>query len=81
MAADVIRDVNKMKDKDGISYARKSMIMTGLALNLEGVWAESQLSDQLQTIIAKYRANFDGTPVDPADIETESESEDDEVNN
>lgn len=56
------------------------MIATGIDLNLHGVWAESQLSDQLQAIIENYRASFDRTPVDPADIEAESKSEGDEGN-
>lgn len=37
LAAKVVKDMNHMKDKNGISYARKSMIMTGLSLNIDGV--------------------------------------------
>lgn len=42
------------------------MIMTTLARNLDTLWAESQLNDQLQQIFSKYCKHFDGTSVDPA---------------
>lgn len=50
------------------------MIMTELPHNLNGVWAESHLSHQLQQIVARYRTHLDGSPVDRADLETESKS-------
>lgn len=46
-----------------------------LALNLNGLWEESQLTNQLQQIIAKHRNHLNGEPVDNADVDTESESE------
>lgn len=60
-----------MKDKNGLNYARKSMIRTGLALNTNGQWEEAQLSQDLQSIVAKYRVHFDGTPV-TSDLETDT---------
>jgi hypothetical protein len=37
LAAESVREVNKMRDKNGITYARKSMIRCGLSLDLNGV--------------------------------------------
>jgi len=51
------------------------MIQTGMALNLNGIWEESQLTDQLQQIIAKHRNHFNGEPVNGADVQTETESD------
>ncbi len=58
MAADVIREVNMVRDKDGVSFARKA------------VWASkmeygkiSQLKPELQGIIRENRSHFDGEPV------------------
>ena len=59
MAADAVRDVNAMRDKDGLSYARKDMIMCGMALNTNGLWEVSQLKPSLQNIVRKNRAIFD----------------------
>lgn len=76
LAASCVRDVNEQRDRNGLSYARKAMIRTGMSLNVNGLWQESQLADDLQHIIARNRPYFDGTLTLPApDIETESESE------
>lgn len=76
MTANAIREVNRMKDKSGISFARRSMIMTGMSLNINGKWEESQLTEQLQLIIAKYRSHFNGELVDPDDGEGQDTDED-----
>lgn len=60
MAAGAVDDVNKQKDNEGISYARKAMLLYGMALNTEGVWKEEQLSLQLQGLVAQYRGHFEG---------------------
>lgn len=73
LAADVTKEVNQMKDRNGISYARKAMMMTGLSLGMDGRWSESQLSDQIQRIIAKHRNHFDG------DVVTLEDGNDDSV--
>jgi len=52
--------VNRQRDENGISYARKAMIMCGLALNTNGNWEIEQLTPALQTIIRKHRHHFDG---------------------
>lgn len=51
------------------------MIITGMSLGLNGIWSESQLTQDLQTIIAKYRMHFDGQQICTADVEAESEGE------
>lgn len=75
LAADSVKEVNNQKDSSGISYARKAMVMTGLSLGLNGAWSESQLTSDLQAIIAQHRNHFDGQPVSAADVETESDDE------
>lgn len=75
LAAESVREVNKQLDDNGMNYARKAMIRCGLSLKPDGTWYETQLSPELQQIIAKHRIHFDGQPVDPADVETETESE------
>lgn len=72
LAAESVRAVNLMKDKNGVSYARKAMIRCGLGLDLDGEWQESQLFPELQMIINNHRAHFDGTPV-PEDEEVVEE--------
>ena len=63
LAAESVRAVNLMKDKNGVSYARKAMIRCGLGLDLNGKWKESQLFPEMQMIINNHRAHFDGTTV------------------
>lgn len=67
LAADVARSVFQQRDSDGVLFTRKAMIRCGMALNLNGVWEERQLSPELQNIIKKYRENFNGTPVGTCD--------------
>ena len=55
--------MNAQRDSEGLTYARKAMIMTGIALNTNGRWEESQLTPQLQAIIQKYRPHFEGESV------------------
>lgn len=63
LAADSVREVNEMRDRNGLTYARKSMIQCGLALNTNGRWEVSQLRSELQAIIRKYLNHFDGEEV------------------
>jgi hypothetical protein len=58
LAADAVRDVNLMRDENGLTYSRKAMIRCGLALDVTGVWHEKQLSRELQLIISKHRKYF-----------------------
>ena len=37
LAADAVRDVNRQRDADGLTDGRKAMILTGMALNTNGV--------------------------------------------
>ena len=59
MVANSVRDDNAMRDNNGLSYARKAMIMCGMALNTNGLWEVSQLKPSLQNIVRKHRAIFD----------------------
>lgn len=45
------------------------MIRTGMGRNINGVWEEEQLSQELQVIKANNRDHFDGLPV-PNDLDT-----------
>lgn len=59
LAADSVRDFNSVSDKYGLSYARKAMIRTGMSLNLNRKWEESQVSLVLLAIIAKHRNHYE----------------------
>jgi hypothetical protein len=61
LAAESVREVNKLRDKNRITYARKSMIRCGLSLDLKGVWCVKQLFPELQRIVKEYPSHFDGT--------------------
>lgn len=56
------------------------MIRTGMPLNMNCLWEESQLSDKLQIIVGRHRNNFDAEKVITcaAGIETDSDSEEEE---
>ena len=69
LAATVVRDVNKMRDDNGISYARKAMLRCGLSLDISGEWRVEQLFLQLQDIIRRHREHFDGKSVEENEIE------------
>lgn len=76
LAADAVREVNGQRDKNGVQYARKAMMMCGMSLNLNGLWEESQLTEDLQAIVAKHRNHFDGEPVIVDDaVESDSDVE------
>lgn len=51
-----IWQVSLRRDKEGITYARKAMILTGMALNFDGLREVKQLTPKLQTGFARYRA-------------------------
>jgi hypothetical protein len=65
LAAASVSRVNEMRDRSGLTYARKAMIRTGLSLNLNGLWEGAQLFPRLQEIIKKYPNHYAGTPVPP----------------
>ncbi|OAE29561.1 hypothetical protein AXG93_702s1140 [Marchantia polymorpha subsp. ruderalis] len=51
LAASSVRAVNLMRDRNGVSYARKAMIWCGLSLDINGQWHSGQRSTELQEII------------------------------
>lgn len=61
LAAKAVREVNRQRDENGLSYARKAMIMTGMALNTNGQWEIGQLTPDLQRIVRKHQGVFYGT--------------------
>lgn len=69
----MVRDVNSMRDKNGLSYVRKAMVMCGLALNLNGGWEERQLSPELRKIVKKHMNHFEREPVVEGPQERESD--------
>ena len=79
----MVRENVSRRDREGITYARRAMIRTRMALSIEGVWKENQLSEKLQLIVVKHRNHFNGDPVDTceADVDTETESEAEEWTN
>ena len=38
LTANVVRDVNAQRDRNGISFARKAMIRCGMSLGMDGAW-------------------------------------------
>ena len=61
LAARCVRKVNEQRDADGLRYARKAMIITGMALNTNGLWEVSQLTPDLQRIVRKHASVFDAS--------------------
>ena len=56
-------NVSNMRDKDGLSYARKPMIRCGLALDVNGTWRVEQVFPHLEEIIRKYTNHCNGEPL------------------
>lgn len=76
LSADTVREVNCRTHKSSLSLAFRLKIFTGMSLNVNGKWEESQVIEQLQLIIAKFRSHFEGLAVDPDDGEEEDTEED-----
>ncbi|KAE8880253.1 hypothetical protein PF003_g35736 [Phytophthora fragariae] len=60
LAAAAVKEVNGKRDKNGINYARKTMMRCGLSLGVDGNWCTTQLFPHLQEIVKKYPAEFEG---------------------
>jgi hypothetical protein len=54
-----------MRDANGIGDARTAVIRCGLSLDVTGQWHVPQLSLELQQIVGKHRAHFDGETMAP----------------
>lgn len=61
IAADSVRGVNEHRDRIGVSYSGKEMVLCGLSLSYCGRWEERLLSSELQGIIAQLRSLSIGT--------------------
>ena len=59
IAAEAVAVINSQRDENGLTYARKAMIMCGMALNTNGKWEETQLKPELQHIINKHHDLFE----------------------
>lgn len=75
LTADAVRDANSQCDSNGMIYSRIAMIQCSMGLGAHGTWLEEQPTPELQEIILKHRPYFERMPVDPANIEYESEFE------
>lgn len=51
--------MNSQKDENGLTYARKAMILCGIPLDTTGKWEISQLKPELQEIIKAQKIYFD----------------------
>lgn len=57
--AQVSREVNQQRDENGLTYVRKTIIRTRMALNVNRQWQVDQLSPGLQGIVNKHRGVFE----------------------
>ncbi|KAL0229044.1 hypothetical protein GEMRC1_013664 [Eukaryota sp. GEM-RC1] len=69
LAAEAVRRVNLLKDRNGLSYARKAMIRCGMGLDNTGIWNEGQLNVDLQEVVRKHRSYFEGNESSTSDDE------------
>lgn len=60
MAAEAVSEENKYRDDQGMSYALTSMLRCGFAKKTNSLWEIRHIFPHFQTIISKYRINFDG---------------------
>jgi len=60
LVKDVIDDLNERTTDRGISLARESLICTGLAPDIDGVWKISQLTKELQSMVNAHMDCFNG---------------------
>ena len=58
-STDAVAYVNAQRDKNGLKYARKAIIIFEMALNTNGKWEEGHLKPELQRIINKHRDQFE----------------------
>ena len=58
LAIDSVQNVNRQLDCDNMTYARKAMIRSGIALVVDGSWSVHQLFPRLQEIVAKHEPYF-----------------------
>ena len=59
-AVECVEYVNSLTDAKGISLTRKVMIRCGLSKDVDGVWKIQRLSRELQNIVHKHPAQFNG---------------------
>lgn len=64
LAARVVSDVDKIREENGVGYARNEIINCGLSLDLNGQWRVEKLFPHLQEIFTRHTEHFKGAPVD-----------------
>lgn len=52
----VIRNVNSIRNPNGLRYSRKTIICTGISLGVDGNCGEDQLSEEIKAIISKHKS-------------------------
>ena len=57
-AAECVRLVNLERDKNGINWAKKSMILCGLDIGPCGYWKVEQLGRDLGDIVTEFEEDF-----------------------
>lgn len=60
LVANAVRDFKRQRDANGLSYAQKSMILTGMAQNYNDILEDSQLTPGSQRMLMKHRDWFEG---------------------
>lgn len=60
LVKDVVTDLNQRRTDRGITLARESLICTGIAPDIDGIWKVSQLTKELQSIVNEHLDNFNG---------------------
>lgn len=62
LAGEVIREMKKTRDADGVLLFRKAMMRCAAALNINVLWKLQKLFPHLQEIVRKY-PDFNGISV------------------
>ena len=58
LVVDDLRDMKSQRNRTGLVYARKAIIMIRIAFHINGRWEETLLTLKLQLIILKYFVQF-----------------------
>lgn len=61
LAARFSQEMNQQRVEDDISYARKAVVIIGMAFNANGLREVKQLTPELQRIVARHRSLFDSS--------------------
>lgn len=62
LTVDSVRDVNLEQNENGLMYACKAMVMTAMALNVNGLWQTAQLTPKLQRMVKGNKELLESVP-------------------